>query len=127
MSLFYSATTARARHSSQVMTASQKEQLHKNYKKYAIQIFKERSKTTVFDGSGLFRPKKLKIYFHEWQSSDILRSSTLGKKVATFYEYSDDDKKKIATKTATELRKAGYKVDVEAGGGLLLYKPAKKR
>lgn len=126
MSLYYSAATAKAHFSSQVMTAAQREQLHRNYKKYATQLFKEKSKTYTFDGSGLFNPKKLKIYFHQWHSSSVLRDTALGKKLPSYYEYSADDKKKIASRTARELQKAGYKVDIDAHGSLYLYKPSRK-
>lgn len=127
MSFFYSATTAKKHFSSAVLTSTQRDQLHRNYKKYAIEEFKKASKTSVFDGSGLWHPKKFRVYFHKWQSSDTLRSTALGKKVVGFHQYFDDDKKKIASKAATEIRKAGYKVDVDDHGGLYLYKPVKKR
>ncbi|HEL1633937.1 TPA: hypothetical protein TXL60_001295 [Streptococcus suis] len=126
MTHYYSVASAKVHFSKLVLTTAQKDQLHRNYKKYAVEEFKKASKTTVFDGSGFWHPKKFKVYFHKWQTSDVLHSTALAKKLPPHYQYSDDDKKKIASKTATELRKAGYKVDVDDYGGLYLYKPAKK-
>ena len=65
--------------------------------------------------------------FHVWMESDIFQSSGIAKKSVPFWEYSSEDKDKIAKKTAVELRKAGYKVEVLDNGGLSVHKtPTKK-
>ena len=124
---YYSALTAKKHLSKTVMTTAQREQLHKNYKKYVIYRFKNKPDSVVYDGGGFFSDRKLRTMFHVWMESDIFQSSGIAKKSVPFWEYSSEDKDKIAKKTAVELRKAGYKVEVLDNGGLSVYKtPTKK-
>ena len=124
---YYSAKTAKSHVSKLVMTTAQREQLHKNYKKYVLYEFKNKPKSIVYDGGGIFSDRKLRTYFHVWMGSNIFKSSSIAKKSVPYWEFSSDDKDKIAKKTAIELKKAGYKVEVQDNGGLKVYKTPAKR
>lgn len=105
-----------------IMSTAQREQLHKIYKRYAIRRFKETNSN--YDGYGVFGKYEVDMYSggHFWGSPEY-ENWPLRRKYDIVIE--TEDKFKVARKTATLIRSAGYKVEVTERGMLKMWKPKK--
>lgn len=115
------------------LTITQKEQIYRCFKKYALDTYRseEKKKNIKFDGqsAGLFSsPRKCVVSIYYFFYSPFYKNMALASKMANpDFAFRTDDRKAIVRKTATLLRSAGYKVELSAGDlDLKIWKPTKK-
>ena len=117
--LVYSAATAKSYsvyHKTKVMSTSQKEQLYRAFKKYAIEEFKRTEKLMSYNYDG-----RTKFY-----QSRYFRDTPLYDKLPTWlYFNTGKDVETICKRTITLIKAAGYKAEYNYKNGVTMWKVKK--
>ena len=130
--LVYSAATAKAYsvyHKTKVMSTSQKEQLYRAFKKYAIEDFKRTEKLMSYNYDGrtkFFSRNVFNASFYSFYQSRYFRDTPLYDKLPTWlYFNTGKDVETICKRTITLIKAAGYKAEYNYKNGITMWKVKK--
>ncbi len=130
--LVYSAATAKAYsvyHNTKVMSTSQKEQLYRAFKKYAIEEFKRTEKLMSYNYDGrtkFFSRNVFNASFYSFYQSRYFRDTPLYDKLPTWlYFNTGKDVETICKRTITLIKAAGYKAEYNYKNGITMWKVKK--
>ena len=130
--LVYSAATAKSYsvyHKTKVMSTSQKEQLYRAFKKYAIEEFKRTEKLMSYNYDGrtkFFSRNVFNASFYSFYQSRYFRDTPLYDKLPTWlYFNTGKDVETICKRTITLIKAAGYKAEYNYKNGVTMWKVKK--
>ena len=130
--LVYSAATAKSYsvyHKTKVMRTSQKEQLYRAFKKYAIEEFKRTEKLMSYNYDGrtkFFSRNVFNASFYSFYQSRYFRDTPLYDKLPTWlYFNTGKDVETICKRTITLIKAAGYKAEYNYKNGVTMWKVKK--
>ncbi|EHI75840.1 hypothetical protein HMPREF9184_01746 [Streptococcus sp. oral taxon 058 str. F0407] len=130
--LVYSAATAKSYsvyHKTKVMSTSQKEQLYRAFKKYAIEKFKRTEKLMSYNYDGrtkFFSRNVFNASFYSFYQSRYFRDTPLYDKLPTWlYFNTGKDVETICKRTITLIKAAGYKAEYNYKNGVTMWKVKK--
>lgn len=130
--LVYSAATAKSYsvyHKTKVMSTSQKEQLYRAFKKYAIEEFKRTEKLMSYNYDGrtkFFSRNVFNASFYSFYQSRYFRDTPLYDKLPTWPHFNTGkDVETICKRTITLIKAAGYKAEYNYKNGITMWKVKK--
>ena len=130
--LVYSAATAKSYsvyHKTKVMSTSQKEQLYRAFKKYAIEEFKRTEKLMSYNYDGRTKFLSRNVFnasFYSFYQSRYFRDTPLYDKLPTWlYFNTGKDVETICKRTITLIKAAGYKAEYNYKNGITMWKVKK--
>ncbi|MFS9078733.1 hypothetical protein [Streptococcus infantis] len=130
--LVYSAATAKSYsvyHKTKVMSTSQKEQLYRAFKKYAIEEFKRTEKLMSYNYDGrtkFFSRNVFNASFYSFYQSRYFRDTPLYDKLPTWLHFNTGkDVETICKRTITLIKAAGYKAEYNYKNGITMWKVKK--
>ena len=130
--LVYSAATAKSYsvyHKTKVMSTSQKEQLYRAFKKYAIEEFKRTEKLMSYNYDGrtkFFSRNVFNASFYSFYQSRYFRDTPLYDKLPTWlYFNTGKDVETICKRTITLIKATGYKAEYNYKNGVTMWKVKK--